>query len=125
MLVELGLRQPERQSRSPDLRHAHLSEQIRERADMLVPREGKTSVDDDDLAVEVVDGHVLADLSDAAQRDDAQGVCSHQGILRGGFWATIARRGRRRAATPALGRRAALSRARRSPPRDRLRWWCR
>ncbi len=113
MLVELGLGQPESQSRCPDLWHAHLSEQIRERTDVvlvgmredhgpdavaavdevrhvwedqvdaqvLVPGERKPGVDDDDLAVEIVDRHVLADLADAAQRDDAKGFrhqCSIQ-----------------------------------------------
>jgi hypothetical protein len=135
VLVELGLGQPKSQPSSPDLGHAHLSEEIRERADMvlvgmredhgpdavaalgevrhvredqvdaqmLVPREGQTGVDDDDLAVEVVDSHVLADLADATERNDSQGLC-HQGILRGRFLTTIAGRSRRCAATPAVGR---------------------
>ena len=51
-------------------------------AEVLVPREGEPGVDDDDLAVELVDGHVLADLADAAERNDPQSVPRHQRILR-------------------------------------------
>ena len=32
----------------------------------------RPGVDDDDLAAELVDGHVLPDLAEAAERDDAQ-----------------------------------------------------
>src|SRR5438874_5596813 len=38
---------------------------------MLVAREREPGVDDDDRAVRLVDGHVLADLAEAAERDDA------------------------------------------------------
>ncbi len=37
---------------------------------MLVAREREAGVDDDDRAVRLVDGHVLADLAEAAERDD-------------------------------------------------------
>ena len=39
-------------------------------AEMLVAREGKPRVDDDDRAVRLVDGHVLPDLAETAERDD-------------------------------------------------------
>ena len=39
-------------------------------AEMLVAREREPGVDDDDRAVRLVDGHVLADLAEAAERDD-------------------------------------------------------
>ena len=39
-------------------------------AEMLVAREREAGVDDDDRAVGLVDGHVLADLAEAAERDD-------------------------------------------------------
>ena len=41
-------------------------------AEMLVAREREPRVDDDDLAAELVDRHVLADLAEAAERDDPQ-----------------------------------------------------
>ena len=40
-------------------------------AEVLVPRERKPGVHDDDGAVRLVDGHVLADLAEAAERNDA------------------------------------------------------
>ena len=39
-------------------------------AEVLVPREGQSGVDDDDPLVAFDDGHVLADLAQAAERDD-------------------------------------------------------
>ena len=39
-------------------------------AEMLVAREREPGVDDDDRSVRLVDGHVLADLAEAAERDD-------------------------------------------------------
>ena len=39
-------------------------------AEMLVAREREPGVDDDDRAVGLVDGHVLADLAEAAERND-------------------------------------------------------
>ena len=41
-------------------------------AEVLVAREREPGVDDDDVAAVLVDGHVLADLAEAAERDDAQ-----------------------------------------------------
>ena len=41
-------------------------------AEMLVARECEARVDDDDLVAVLVDGHVLADLAEAAQWDDPQ-----------------------------------------------------
>jgi hypothetical protein len=40
-------------------------------SEMLVAREREPGVDDEDLAVALVRGHVLADLAEAAERDDA------------------------------------------------------
>ena len=39
-------------------------------AEMLVARKREASVDDYGLAFGLVDGHVLADLAEAAERDD-------------------------------------------------------
>jgi hypothetical protein len=41
-------------------------------AQMLVAREGKTRVHDQDLVAELVHGHVLSDLAEAAERNDPQ-----------------------------------------------------
>ena len=41
-------------------------------AEVLVAREGEPGVDDDDLVAVLVDGHVLPDLAEAAERDDAE-----------------------------------------------------
>ena len=41
-------------------------------AQVLVPREGESGVDDDRVAPVLVDGHVLADLPEAAERNDSQ-----------------------------------------------------
>ena len=43
-------------------------------AEVLVSRERKPCIDEDPLLAELVDRHVLADLAEAAQRDDAQHV---------------------------------------------------
>ena len=40
-------------------------------AEVLVAREGEAGVDDDDRVVRLVGGHVLPDLAEAAERDDA------------------------------------------------------
>jgi hypothetical protein len=37
---------------------------------MLVSREGEPGIHDEQLAGRLVDGHVLADLAEAAERDD-------------------------------------------------------
>ena len=42
-------------------------------AEVLVARERQAGVDDDDLALALVDGHVLADLAEAAEGDDPAG----------------------------------------------------
>ena len=41
-------------------------------AEVLVAREGKPCVDDDPLALVLEDGHVLPDLAETAERDDAE-----------------------------------------------------
>ncbi len=51
-------------------------------AEVLVPWEGKPGVDQDPLPVELVQGHVLADLAEPAERDDAECV-SHRGAVYG------------------------------------------
>ncbi len=112
VLVELRLDEPERELRRPDLLHARLAQNVRQRADVilmavreqdrphgaleigqvrevgqdqidaevLVAREREARVDDDDLAVGLEDGHVLADLAEAAKRDDPGGS-GHQRSL--------------------------------------------
>ena len=45
-------------------------------AEMLVPRKGEPGVDHDDRSVRLVDGHVLPDLAEAAERNDA--ACAHR-----------------------------------------------
>ena len=46
-------------------------------AEHVVAREREPAVDDDDLAAVLHGGHVLADLAEAAERDDADGVVVH------------------------------------------------
>ena len=113
VLVELRLHEPERQARRPDLLDANLAHQERQRADvilvrmrqhdradvlvaqvaevredhvdaeMLVARERHPGVDDDHLVAELVDGHVLPDLTEPAERDHTQYV-GHRGGSLGG-----------------------------------------
>jgi len=52
-------------------------------AEMLVAREGHAGVDDDQLAADLVDRHVLAHLAEPAERDHAQYV-THKGSSVGG-----------------------------------------
>jgi hypothetical protein len=49
---------------------------------MFVPREGQAGVDDDDLASALIDGHVLADLAEAAEGNDPAGFVDHAFSLR-------------------------------------------
>ena len=104
VLVELRLDEAERQPRRPDLVDRDLAHQERQRADVvlvrvrehdradllvaqvaevredhvdaevLVAREGHAGVDDDPLAADLVDRHVLAHLAETAERDHAQYV---------------------------------------------------
>src|SRR4029453_16579269 len=53
-------------------------------AEMLVAGEREAGVENDDLVAELEGGHVLADLPDTAQRDDAQGLGSNDDTLVGG-----------------------------------------
>ena len=53
-------------------------------AEVLVARERETRVDDDHLSPGLVDRHVLADLAEAAERDDAQRV-AHRGESTGDY----------------------------------------
>jgi hypothetical protein len=46
-------------------------------AEVLVPRERQAGVDDDDVPPALVDGHVLADLAEAPERDDPAGFSHH------------------------------------------------
>jgi hypothetical protein len=103
VLVQLRLDEPEGEPRGPYLRDAHLTEEERQRArvilvpvrdddgadvvlslpqvrevrqdeidaEVLVAREREACVDDDDPVVGLDDEHVLADLAEAAQRDQA------------------------------------------------------
>ena len=50
-------------------------------AEMLVAREGQACVDDDDVLVQLEDGHVLADLTEPAEGNDAKS--RHKESLRG------------------------------------------
>ena len=56
---------------------------------MLVARERESRVDHEHLASGLVDGHVLADLAEAAQRDDPEGVAHLDECMRVrlGTWA--------------------------------------
>jgi hypothetical protein len=111
VLVELRLDEPERQSRRPDLPDTHLAHQERQRADMilvrvrehdgahvlvvevaeiredhvdaevLVARERHAGIDDDHLAGDLVDRHVLSNLAEPAERDHAQNVTHKRGSL--------------------------------------------
>ena len=102
MLVELRLDQPERQLRPDHLVAVDLAEEVRQPADVilvpvreddgvdaavaevadvrqdeidaevLVARESETRVHDHDVVAVLVDGHVLADLAEAAKRNDAK-----------------------------------------------------
>ena len=104
VLVELGLDEREREARRDDRGDLDLAEEVRQASDvilvtvreddcahlspfevadvreeqvdpeMLVAREREPGVDDEQLARGLVDGHVLADLAEAAERDDPQGV---------------------------------------------------
>ena len=46
-------------------------------AEVLVAREREPGVDDDRLAADLEDGHVLADLAEAAERDHPQHAVTH------------------------------------------------
>jgi hypothetical protein len=100
VLVELRLDQPEREPGREHAADLDLAQHVRERADVvlmpvrehdrvhpdvlevaevgqheidaevLVPREREPGVDDDRSSVVLVDGHVLADLAEPAERDD-------------------------------------------------------
>ena len=104
MLVELRLDEREREPCRDDSVDIHLPHEVREPADVvlvavrehdrayalvlevgdvgqeqvdaevLVARERKPGVDDDDLPRRLVDGHVLPDLAEAAERDDSERV---------------------------------------------------
>ena len=100
VLVELRLHERERERRRDDLADVDLAQEVRQPADVilvsvgedhrahapafevadvrqqqvdaevLVAREREAGVDDDDLVTHLEDGHVLADLAEAAERDD-------------------------------------------------------
>ena len=104
MLVELRLHERERERRRDDRVDVDLAQEVRQPADVvlvavreddradapalqvpdvreqqvdaevLVAREREPGVDDDDLVADLVDGHVLADLAEAAERDDPERV---------------------------------------------------
>ena len=50
-------------------------------AEVLVPRERQAGVDEDDPLVALDDGHVLADLAEAAERDDARALGHPSSLL--------------------------------------------
>ena len=49
---------------------------------MLVAREREPGVDEDALAAELVERHVLADLAEPAERDDAERVAHRRAFSR-------------------------------------------
>ena len=48
-------------------------------AGLVLLGEQHAAVDDEQLAVELVDGHVAADLAETAERDDAEGAGGESG----------------------------------------------
>ena len=118
VLVELRLHHRERQLGPDHLCRLDLAEDVRQRADVilvavrehdreqrpvlevrevrqdevdaevLVPRERESRVDQDALPVELVEGHVLADLAEPAERDDAERVAHGSGLWCG--WIIVA-----------------------------------
>ena len=100
VLVELRLDEPEREPRREHRADANLAQEVRQRADVILVRVGQHDrehlaslqvaevgedqvdaevlvagkreprVDHDRLAADLEDGHVLADLAEAAERDD-------------------------------------------------------
>ena len=143
VLVELRLDEAEREPRRPDLVDLHLAHQERQRADVvlvrvgehdradllvaevaevredqvdaevLVARERHAGVDDDPLAADLVDGHVLADLAEAAERDHAQYVAIRRGSVGGGAFRRATRRPSR-SRQPRTARDLVLGRRRRA-----------
>ena len=128
VLVELRLDHGERQLGADHIARLDLAQHVRQRADVilvavreddreqrpvlevgevrqdeidaevLVPREREACVDQDALPVELVQGHVLADLAEPAERDDAERVahrCEPEGWLdhRGPVYGRIRRTG--------------------------------
>src|SRR5262249_36051879 len=85
-------------------------------AEMLVARKCETCVDDEDLAAELVHGHVLADLAEAAERDDAQAF-AHSTESAAARVESRAMRRRARAGRAARGSRAPRRAPRPSPRR--------
>ncbi len=79
-------------------------------AEVLVAREREAGVDDDDLVAVLVDGHVLADLAEAAERDDPQAHARECMRARNG-----------RAARPRRARAGRAGRGSRAPARARPR----
>ena len=73
---------PVRQQHGPDhvLALAQVAEVRQDEVDaeVLVPREGESGVDHDDRVVRLDHGHVLADLTEAAERDDPGGSAVHR-----------------------------------------------
>ena len=113
VLVELRLDHAEREPRAPDLAHADLAHDVRQRADVilvavredhgvdaagrlaqvgevgqhevdaghLVAREGEAAVDQDAALALLDHAEVVADLAEAAERDDAYDV-AHAAAVR-------------------------------------------
>src|SRR3990170_5747317 len=134
MFVELRLDEAEREPRRDDRLDLDLTQEIRKAADvilvpvreddsantaplevsdvrkqevdaeMLVARESQARVDDDDLSGRLVDGHVLADLAEAAERDDPQRV-AHRPVSLRALCRTVTMRRRGRAGRAAPGSR--------------------
>ena len=71
-MVLVAVREDDR-ANAPPFEVADVREQEVD-AEVLVARERETRVDDDHLSPGLVDRHVLADLAEAAERDDPQRV---------------------------------------------------
>ena len=79
-MVLVRVRQQDRADRPVALEQVREVGQDQVDAEVLVPREREAGVDDHGLAVGLEDGHVLADLAEAAERDDPD-ACGHRGSL--------------------------------------------
>ncbi len=110
VLVQLRLHHRERQAGRDHLLHVHLAQHVRQGADVilvtvgeddrvqrpvhevgevrenevdaevLVARKRQPGVDQDAVVTELVEGHVLADLAEPAERDDAERVAHREGV---------------------------------------------
>ena len=69
-MVLVRVREQDRADRAVEIAQVAEVRQDQIDAEVLVARKRQPRVDDDDFAVGLVDRHVLADLAEAAERDD-------------------------------------------------------